>query len=764
MHVTGLILGSMLLGQVPQAATATAGQWAGAALVAQDDWSSPSGRRQAAGEQSGGASDDRYGRPAGGTGTGGASIRPPTFDAGGDSAAAPGRTDRRRRAPEMLAEAMQLSGGEASGKPLGLLAAVSSGVDRRQQFQIVLAYWRLAQAVAEYHYCLDHAKTLDSSGAFGGRAADDAAMLAARADAAAQVQEAQLGLLRAQYELAAFLQSPAGTPLPLPADRPHVGPYRTGVGTLFADRTPPEPARLADRILPVQWQQIVQQAAAMQAAEDALAAVDEDQRSGRGAVATLISCSRELLRQQRAFVRAVCEYNRNIADYKFSVVGPAATPQELVGGLILTADTLPARPLSGDGKGVRPASAEEPAHPQTFRGQPQGEPTLAPPRDEPPGSAGSDAPPADPSARLQPVGASEPELAPPQAPAPRGPADIPETRVVPVESQSPASDPFQRSAAPSSSSSAPPPSGPWLRAARKLQQPDSFSADDGRRGGMYQPGAPAAGGFGGRSDAIQSRYAALAAASPAARTRQLTAAIYGDLGVPDGTGKPIALVDCLFRNAYSDRLTTVKSYWLLRQRQAQFRTLLEQKEMLAAIEQVVIERRNDTTGPADMLRLQAARLAADAAISQARVALIEAQYALALRLGTVAEAAWPLASTAPHSGSYLLKIESQPRGIIESWPVRRLTATIPRLTEAVAGLAAAVVEADSARAAATESYRLRQGGIGAVLEGVAGQTEETSMLLTCVTEYNAAIAEYSLTVLPPGYPADKVAESLVMKP
>ena len=45
-------------------------------------------------------------------------------------------------------------------------------------------------------------------------------------------------------------------------------------------------------------------------------------------------------------------------------------------------------------------------------------------------------------------------------------------------------------------------------------------------------------------------------------------------------------------------------------------------------------------------------------------------------------------------------------------------------------------------------YRFGRAGIDAVLAGIAGQTEETSALLSCVTDYNAAIAEYSLTVLP----------------
>ena len=200
----------------------------------------------------------------------------------------------------------------------------------------------------------------------------------------------------------------------------------------------------------------------------------------------------------------------------------------------------------------------------------------------------------------------------------------------------------------------------------------------------------------------------MVAASPAARAKQLTADIYADPGVPADAGKPISLIDCLYR-ASSDRLTTINAYWLLRQRQAQFRTLLDENEMLAAIERTVLEHHGEATGATDMLRLQAARLATEAAISQAQVALIEAQYALALRLGTLAEPAWPLASTAPHTGSYLLKEQSQPRGIVQSWPVQRLIAIVPRLTETIMSRATAVVTADSARAAATDNYRAQPG-------------------------------------------------------
>jgi hypothetical protein len=678
-----------------------------------------------------------------------------------------GPTDRRRRPPEMVAEAIRLPGGDAvAGKPVTLLAAVSSAFDRRQQLEIVLAYWRLAQAVAEYHYCLDHTKAFETSRSYGRRLAEDASVLAEQAAAEAQVHETQLGAVRAQYDLAALLRSAASEPLPLPADRPHVGPYRTNFKELFADRTPPEFARLAERILPVQWQQVDKQAEAVQAAEDALAAVGDDYRNGRGAAAAVTSCSRELLRQQRALIRAVCAYNRNIADYCFSVVGPAATPQELVGRLIFTADTPTGRPVSDGGKAVRPTSAEEPVGAEARRGWSRGEPTPAPPRDDPQGSISNDSPPAAPLEQLQPVGTSEPQLVPPPARPAREPADIPETRVVPVESQAPTTDPFPPSTSPSPPNPPSPKSAPSLRTARKVPRWDSDSSDDDyRRSGTAQGGLRSTdSGFGGRSDAAGARYAGLTTASPGTRTKQLAASIYSDQGTSHATGRSIALVECLFRNANSDRLTTIRAYWLLSQRQAGYRILLAQKETLGAIEQTVIEHRSDPTGPADMLRLQSAKLATEAAIFQAQAALIEAQYALALRIGTVAEAAWPLASTPPHSGSYLLKLDSQPRGLAQSWPVRRLAAVIPRLGETVQGLAAAVVEADAAQAAATENYRMGRGGIDAVLEGVQGQIEETCALLSCLTDYNDAIAEYSLTVLPATYPADKLAASLVVKP
>jgi hypothetical protein len=178
----------------------------------------------------------------------------------------------------------------------------------------------------------------------------------------------------------------------------------------------------------------------------------------------------------------------------------------------------------------------------------------------------------------------------------------------------------------------------------------------------------------------------------------------------------------------------------------------------------VLERRNQPAGAADMLRLQAAQLAAKAAMRDGHVALIEAQYILALRIGALTDPAWPLASTVPHSGGYLLKLEAQSQSLAESWPVRRLAATMPGLGQSVQQRAAAVVDADAARVATAEKYAGGGATIQQVIEGIAEQTEQTAAFLEAVDVYNRAIAEYATIVLPLGTPADKLVAALVAKP
>jgi hypothetical protein len=158
------------------------------------------------------------------------------------------------RPPTMVAEAIVLpAGSNLTGQPLGLLTVLESTADRRQQLECVRAYWRLAQTVAEYRYCFNQVQGLAQVKARGG---DGPLLRSSQAAAAAQLREAELDAVRAQQDLAALLRLPAGAALPLPADRPHVGAYRTMFNELFATQTPPESARLAEKTLPLQRQVI----------------------------------------------------------------------------------------------------------------------------------------------------------------------------------------------------------------------------------------------------------------------------------------------------------------------------------------------------------------------------------------------------------------------------------------------------------------------------------------------------------------------------
>ena len=626
-----------------------------------------------------------------------------------------------RRPPELVDEAIRLPADSAlTGRPLTLLEALGSTIERRRQLEIVRAYWRLVEAAAEYRFSLDHVRQLEPANIGG----EDASLRSDRAEAAARRQEANLQAVRAQFNLAALARMSTDSPLPLPTDPPHVGAYRTYFNELFAGRTPPETARLAEKILPLQRRAIDDQAAAVLAAEDALLAVADDRRGGRVNAAAVASCSRELFHRRQAFIRLVCDYNRAIADYGLTVVGPTASARELV-AMLIGPTRQAALPRSSDNRGsVNPTSANEPI------ATPRGVPTLAPPRE---GWRANEPTLALPREGFQPAGKNEPTLAPPRVQPRYGTPNPPEARLVPVD--------------PQAESSLPP-----ERIANKPSHPFSLLP---LREGQDEGASPAA---------ATPLYSALRAATPAVRAKQLTVAIHWDRYLPKDAGKPIGLEECLLRDGGGDRLATIRAYWLLRRRAAQYQILAEQAEFYEALMPVVLQHRNEPTGAADMLRLNAAQLAARAELGRVRVALVEAQFALALRIGATDEAAWPLASTVPHSGEYLLKLDAQPQSLSDTWPMRRLAATIPGQCENVRQHAAAVVEAETARVAAAEKYRSGSAAVDRVLETVAAQTEQTAAFLDSLADYNRSIAEYALTVLPPSTPADKLVSALVIEP
>ncbi len=611
-----------------------------------------------------------------------------------------------------------------SGRMVGLGASLASVASRQQQLEVLHAYWRLADAVGRYHFALKHDALLKQLPA---PVEDRTAWRAALAASAAQLQEAEVLAVAAQHELAALVRLPSDSPLPLPADRPHVGPYRTRFNELFSMRAAPARARLMQRTLPIRWRAIDDRARAVGMAEDALAAVMTDYQAGRTHVSDVLQCLAQCTAQRQALMASVCRYNADIADYALAVAGPTVGGQALVSMLIQPSPHWPphsTEPLSPRrDPDVQQAGLDRPISPST-RDPWKKVPTRATRPDE--DAAGPSAT-TDESPIFKEIDPQEPAQLPSQ---PEGTADptASERPMVPVEAAVEPSTPTTLNK-------------PVVEGDASAVMPTEV---------MPTEVMPAA--------AIDSSalYSGLKDIAPDVRVQQLTSMLHRDRTLPKGMGQPISLEDCLHRRTVGDRRGLIERYWQVRQRAAEYQVLDRQVQWLRSL----AGGKSAEAGLSSGLRVRTVTLAAEADLRETHAALVEAQFELAARMGNAAVGEWPLPSTPPHSGSYLLRIESPSSLLAQSWPLRRLAATIPRLTESLRRRATAVVEADAARARAMEAYRTEGRSVETAIAWIDRQTDQTLSLLQTSTDYNGAIAEYALTVLPPDITPDQLAATL----
>ncbi len=259
-------------------------------------------------------------------------------------------------------------------------------------------------------------------------------------------------------------------------------------------------------------------------------------------------------------------------------------------------------------------------------------------------------------------------------------------------------------------------------------------------------------------------YLGLAGASPAVQAKYLTMEWHRSRSLPEGVGESVKLKQCLAGLAQGDRGDVIGAYWLAAERAARYQVVVAHGTFLDELVPIVLSRRDASLGEEDIVRLRAAGLAAEADALAAHSELLESQFELTRLAARPLGSSWLLPATAPHCGPYLLKLEAQPREVAESWPVRRLASMIPGLAEGLQGRAAAVVEADAARAEAAAAYRSGSRSIEHVLGAIEQQTDETLAFLETLTRYNRAIADYVLTVLPAEISAEQLAETLVVAP
>jgi hypothetical protein len=601
--------------------------------------------------------------------------------------------------------------GVVTGRPTTLLEALGSARDRSEQTEAARAYWRLSAALGQYHVWHEAAERLRHTEP---RAEDAAAFRAARAKTAESLRNAELAAARAQRALAEAARFSPSQPLPLPADLPHIGAYRTNFDEVYAVQNVPATMRLIHRTLPLRRKGIDARATAVQASEDAAETASDLYRAGAIELSVLLSCLSQVADERAALVSDVCLYNREIADYALGVAGVHVTPQALVAMLILPAAGAESRPGEIDNmatpralptrrSAVTPPSNVEPATwlQPVPEGQPaqgtvlpgSGQPTLAPAR---------------------------PTLAPPKPPAaPKEPLAVPPKPVPDREKAGPLAP---------------------RTAGRQTVAPASDAA----------------------TASSLALYPALVNIAPAARVKHLSQALHWNRNLPQDAGRPTELDECLRGLSGNDRRSVLDAYWLARQRAAEYEAIAGQAEFLEQLLPTVLEHRGQASGPLDMLRLRAARLACDAAQLEAHVELLDSEFELTRRAGRPLDAAWLLPSTLPHSGPYLLKLDAQRPEVVKQPAVQRLAASIPALDNALQEQAAAVVESDSARAAAAAAYQAGGRSIDPLLTCVHGQTAETLAFLQMLSGYNRAIAEYALTVLPPAISGEQLVQTLVL--
>ena len=167
---------------------------------------------------------------------------------------------------------------------------------------------------------------------------------------------------------------------------------------------------LIDRTLPIRRSAIDARASAVQAAVDALEAIEEAHFEGRSDLSLVLMLIDDLATQRRAFLADVRVYNYEIAEYAMTAPTPNLDPQGLASMLIKPSGT--ARPSaiaggasSGTSGGIERAGFNQPINTSPtspLQAVPEGQILLPPP---PVGTT--------------PPGRNEPTLAPPQSTQPQ---------------------------------------------------------------------------------------------------------------------------------------------------------------------------------------------------------------------------------------------------------------------------------------------------------------------------------------------------------
>jgi hypothetical protein len=265
-------------------------------------------------------------------------------------------------------------------------------------------------------------------------------------------------------------------------------------------------------------------------------------------------------------------------------------------------------------------------------------------------------------------------------------------------------------------------------------------------------------------------YQGLLDVDPALRVQKLANLLHWDRNLPSDGSEPATLADCLRGVPANRRMNVISAFWQAREKAARYQALADQVEQLATLPALAINLRRE---PGLGVRVQATRRAARAALADAHVQLLAAEFELTEAVGRRFDDPWLLPSTPPQSGRYLVAVNNRSfRGAMSP----RLGELVRLQHEKLEERADGVIQADVQRAALmTESRRSEPADtanraadaddpmpLDVALRAVARQNQETLAFLHDLTEYNMAIARFALAVWPSGISNDELVKKLVI--
>jgi hypothetical protein len=220
-------------------------------------------------------------------------------------------------------------------RPLSLLESLQRSGDPTRRLWITQAYWKVSSGYAALRLAseaLDRLELVAPSSDPHDRVVLDVGLAAARAELA----DARAAVVATQQELVDLIRLPVNEPLPWPVDRPLTTAYETHFQAIFSTRLATGRIRAIDRMLPSKHEALESRAAAVLAAEQALAMAETDHARGKRPIEAVIAAAAAVRSQQREFLASLTAYNLDIAEYAMAVADLTLPDDRYVSMLIGT--------------------------------------------------------------------------------------------------------------------------------------------------------------------------------------------------------------------------------------------------------------------------------------------------------------------------------------------------------------------------------------------------------------------------------------------